>query len=480
MQRTQARSLIAALLALGLVILVQATVSSAAPGAPDNWTQYGVDPARSNASPAASKITAVALPKLRRQQVALPGTADSSPDYVRGATVGGRMRDVFVVTTTYGKTVAVDASSGHLLWTFTPPGYSSWAGTAQITTASPLVDVARAIVYAASPDGKIHALALANGHESAGWPVTITRDPTHEKIASAINLSRGLVLVTTGGYIGDAPPYQGHVVSISASGTILHVWNSLCSNRHSLIVPRTCAGSDSAIWGRGGAVVEPGTGRLLVATGNAPWDGRDNWGDSVLELSPDASTLLQSYTPASQQQLNQSDADLGSASPALLPGGLVLQGGKDGLYRLLSLADLNGRDRRLGRLGGELQTLRTPGGAVVLTAPAVFGTAGHTDVAVANDAGTTVYRLRGRRLHAVWSNSAGGTSPVMAGGLLYVYNPSGGGLNVYRPSGPKPIATLPAGAGHWNSPIIVDGRIALPEGNANDHLTHGVLDIWRA
>jgi hypothetical protein len=200
----------------------------------------------------------------------------------------------------------------------------------------------------------------------------------------------------------------------------------------------------------------------------------------VLELSPNASTLLQSYTPTSQQQLNQTDADLGSASPALLPGGLVLEGGKDGRFRLLSLADLNGRDHRLGRLGGELQTLRTPGGAVVLTAPAVFTTAGHTDVAVANDAGTAVYRVRGRRLHAVWSNSTGGTSPVEAGGLLYVYNPSGGGLNVYRPSGAKPIATLPAGTGHWNSPIVVDGRIALPEGNANDHLTHGVLDIWRA
>ena len=56
--------------------------------------------------------------------------------------------------------------------------------------------------------------------------------PTHEKIASALNLSRGLLLVTTGGYIGDAPPYQGHVVAIDAgSGRIAHVWNSLCSNR---------------------------------------------------------------------------------------------------------------------------------------------------------------------------------------------------------------------------------------------------------
>jgi hypothetical protein len=80
---------------------------------------------------------------------------------------------------------------------------------------------------------------------------------------------------------------------------------------------------------------------------------------------------------------------------------------------------------------------------------------------------------------AVWSNGTGGTSPVEAGGLLYVYNPQGHGLNVYRSSSSTPVATLPAGSGHWNSAIAIDGRIALPEGNANDHSTHGILDIWR-
>ena len=98
-------------------------------------------------------------------------------------------------------------------------------------------------------------------------------------------------------------------------------------------------------------------------------------GDSVLELSANASELVQSYTPTTQQQLASSDADLGSASPALLPGGLVLQGGKDGAFRLLSLAHLNGHDHRLGRLGGELQDVPTPGGGVVLTAPAVWTSA---------------------------------------------------------------------------------------------------------
>jgi hypothetical protein len=61
--------------------------------------------------------------------------------------------------------------------------------------------------------------------------------------------------------------------------------------------------------------------------------------------------------------------------------------------------------------------------------------------------------------------------------LLFVYDP-GGGLRVYRPRAPVAVATLAAGAGHWNSPIVADGRIALPEGDANEHRTDGVLDIW--
>jgi hypothetical protein len=463
--------------AAGLAAL-SAPAGSATTG--HDWTRYGVNAARTNSTSASTGISGSSLGALRRQQVALPGTVDASAVYVHDATVSGAQHAVFVVTTTYGKTLAIDAASGHILWTFTPSSYAKLAGSAQITTATPLIDPKAGIVYAASPDGEIHALKLANGHESKGWPVSVTRDPTHEKIASSLNLSRGLVLVTTGGYIGDAPAYQGHVVSIAArTGKIAHVWNSLCSDRHALITPSTCADSDSAIWGRGGAVVEPGSGRLLVATGNAPWDGKRYWGDSVLELSPNASTLVQSYTPTTQAEMNTSDADLSSASPAILPGGLVLQGGKDAVFRLLSLTHLNGRNRKLGQLGGELQTLKTPGGSNVLTAPAVWTSGGRSLVAIANDSGTVLYRVAGRRLHEVWSNGMGGTSPIEAGGLLYVYNPQGGGLLVYRPGSGKPIATLAAGPGHLNSPIIVDGRIALPEGSANDHTTSGVLDIWR-
>jgi hypothetical protein len=66
----------------------------------------------------------------------------------------------------------------------------------------------------------------------------------------------------------------------------------------------------------------------------------------------------------------------------------------------------------------------------------------------------------------------------MVGGLLYVYDPSGGGIYVYRPSSPRAIAKLAGTPGHWNSPIVVDGHVVEPEGNGNDHKLAGTLDIF--
>jgi outer membrane protein assembly factor BamB len=456
--------------------LALAVSASAAPraSAGRDWLRFGWSASRSSAPTFATGITATNVRSLVRQQVTLDGTVDSSPIYLHGVKAGGATHDVFFVTTTYGKTEAIDAANGNVLWRFTPPGYSSWAGTVQITTATPVADPGRQWVYAAAPNGRIYKLAVADGH--AAWSVSITHLPSREKIAAALNYVNGRVIATTGGYIGDAPPYQGHVAVIQASnGRLLHVWNSLCSNRHGLIVPSSCATSDSAIWGRAGAVVDPANGQLLVATGNAPWNGQTDWGDSVLRLSADAASLIGNYTPSNTEELNSTDADLGSTSPVLLSEAYLAQGGKDGKIRVLSVGRMRGT---APHKGGELQVLPTPSGTDLFTAPAVWHASSGTWMFAADNGGTAAYRFRNGRLSVAWRNGKGGTSPVVAGGLLWVYDP-GGGLNVYVPGSGRLVATLSSGGGHWNSPIVVDGRVALPEGNANDHATKGVLDIWR-
>ena len=445
------------------------------------WPEFGLDPQRSNATSESTGITAANVSHLHRVHVELPGTVDSSAVYVHAADVAGGTHNAVFVTTTYGKTLAIDAESGHILWTFTPSGYAHIAGSAQITNAAPLVDPSRRYLYAVSPDGLVHKLSLADGSEirSGSWPVSITRDATHEKVAPALNIAGRYLIVTTGGYIGDIPPYQGHVVAIDReSGAIRAVFNTLCANRHSLIVPSSCHSSDSAIWSRAGAVVEPGGRRILVVTGNAPWNGTTDFGDSAIELTFPALRFRQAFTPTNQQQLNEGDVDLGSGGPALLSSRQVLIGGKDGVLRVLDLAHMDGHaPSRHETLGGEAQTLPLPGGGELLSEPAVWHHGSATSVFVGGENGTAAYALRGARLHRIWENGNAGTSPVLAGGLLYVYDPAGG-INVYVPSSGHLITTLQASSGHWNSPIVVDGHVIEPEGDANDHALSGTLDIF--
>lgn len=438
-----------------------------------DWTRFNWDARRSGSVTFATGISAANVSGLKRQRVRLPGTVDSSAIYLHGVAIRGATHDAFFVTTTYGITLAIDAAKGSILWKWTPPGYRSWAGSYQITTATPVADPSRLWIYAASPDGRIQKLSVADGH--AAWRVAITRLPQREKIASALNFASGHVIATTGGYIGDQKPYQGHVAIVGAGGRLLHVWNSLCSNRHGLITPSSCASSDSAIWGRAGAVVIPGSGNLLVATGNGPWNGSTDWGDATLMLTPSATKLIGHYTPTNTAQLNATDLDVGSTSPILLSSSLVAQGGKDGKIRLLSMKRLRGT---APHKGGELQLVSTPSRGEMFTAAAVWRTTTGVWMFAADGGGTTAWTLTGGRLYEAWHNANGGTSPIVAGGLLWVYD-AGGGLRVYTPTSGSLVTTLKAGPGHWNSPIVVDGRVALPEGNSNDHKTSGVLDIWR-
>jgi outer membrane protein assembly factor BamB len=462
------------------------TVSSAAAGV-GGWPQFGYSDQRSNDGPVNTGIVAANLKRLALRTVQLPGVADSSAIDLAGITVNGRVRDVIVVTTTYGHTLALDARTGARLWEFTPSDISSYAGSGQLTTASPTADPDRRYVYAATPDGEIHKLVLATGREvrSGRWPVRVTFDPTHEKLASPASIDGGHLIVVTGGYNGDIPPYQGHVVEISrATGEIQAVFNSLCSNIRHLMDPRSCPESDSAIWGRAGAIVER-DGNILVATSNGEssetttFNGQENWSDSVLELSPNGLKLLHNWTPTDQLHLTRDDLDLGSTSPALLPGDLAVQGGKSGVLSILDLKKLNGTNGPAGpRTGGELQAIAAPGGTDVFSQPAVATIGRRTYVFVTTFAGTGAYRLAGRRLRPVWQDPTPGTSPIVAGGLLYIYDETHGALIVRAPRTGRQLASLRVGRGHWNSPIVAGGRIILPTGNANDHPSSGVLDIY--
>jgi PQQ-like domain len=465
-----------------LLVLVACASRSTGPGpggggqpGTNDWTRFGWDVSGSNAATIAAGVTAANVNTMVRQQVAIDGTVDASAIYLHGVSVNSGTHDVFFVTTTYGKTLAIDAQNGAVLWRYTPANFSSWAGSAQVTTATPVADPTRAFVYAAAPDGAIRKLAVADG--SVVWSTAITLSPGSEKIASALNYFNGRVIATTGGYIGDAPPYQGHVAVLdAATGSLLSVWNSLCSNRPGLIDPASCAQSGSAIWGRTGAVIDSASGAIFVATGNGLWDGGTNWGDATLELDADAAHLIGNYTPTNTGALDSSDTDLGSTAPVLLGGGWVAQSGKDGLIRLLDWGAMSGVTPHKG---GEGQVVSTPSGTDLFSSPAVLRGATGTSLFAADGGGTAAWRFSNGQLQPLWANHNAGTSPVVVDSLVFVYDPNGGGLRVYRSDTGAQLADLACGGGHWNSPIVIDGKIALPEGSSNAHAASGVLNIWR-
>ncbi|HMI55514.1 MAG TPA: hypothetical protein VK494_04955, partial [Gemmatimonadaceae bacterium] len=120
-----------------------------------DWTRFGWDAGRSSAATDETGITAANVGTMRRQQVSLDGTVDATPIYLHGVRVNGSTRDVFFVTTSYGKTLAIDANDGTILWRYTPSGYDRWAGSRQITNSTPVADPNREFIYAASPDGRV-------------------------------------------------------------------------------------------------------------------------------------------------------------------------------------------------------------------------------------------------------------------------------------------------------------------------------------
>jgi hypothetical protein len=239
----------------------------------------------------------------------------------------------------------------------------------------------------------------------------------------------------------------------------------------------------SGLFGRGQGVTDPVTHAVYIVSGNGNWNGRTNWGDSVLKLDPAGSHLLDSYTPGNQRALDITDADLGSTGPALLPAvrqgnrtyHLLVQGGKGPAcnacsgtaLHLLDRDDLSGQGGP-GHLGGDLYTTQAPGGCAVLTAPAVWKAPNHRSwVFYANECGVAGYRLsspsRGRfHLDRAWFVEQGGTTPVLGGGVLYVARD--GEIRAYHPITHALLGRTGGIASvHWQYPLIAGNRLFMTD-----------------
>ncbi|HEY6487202.1 MAG TPA: PQQ-binding-like beta-propeller repeat protein [Candidatus Cybelea sp.] len=452
------------------------------PAAATDWPLFGFDSARSSFNSAERTLNRHNVGRLHeRWQTSLGDVADSTPILLEHVRIGRATVPMLYQTTRSGVTLGIDAMTGKIMWRFATHG-------SQITDSTPAADPSGKSIYVPGVDGMIHKLSAARGRElpAPGFPARITRLPQTEKDASPLNLANGYVYAVTSGYLGDAPPYDGHIVAVRLGDGKATVFNSLCSNDRKLPTASSCSQQRSGIWGRGGAVVDPDptmNGRVYAATGNGQFDGNaggKNYGDTLLSLSADLSDLLATYTPKNYQQLENGDTDLGSSSPGILPAQassqtpyMLVEGGKDAILKLLNRAALPG-------VGGELQKVDLPDG--LFSAPAIWARGSSNPwIFLGFSSSVTAYRLQSTpagasMLHNVWQatpgSSAGeGSSPVIANGILFVaFNNDLVALNAA--TGAQLWSSAQGGGRniggiHWQSPIVVNGWVYCSDQNGN-------------
>jgi outer membrane protein assembly factor BamB len=288
------------------------------------------------------------------------------------------------------------------------------------------------------------ALNITNGRTVWQRPIDIKgSDPQAQQERGALTLLGSRVYVPFGGAFGDCSDYKGRVAGAPVSG----------SGR--LVSFTTPNRREAGIWAPAGEAVRDGS--IYVSTGNGmPLDKIDD-SDSVLRLSQRLKVLGR-FTPANWQTLSTNDTDLSSTAPAMLPGGLVFQIGKEGVGFVLS-------GTHLGGTGGQLASSKLCeggfGGDAVAGRTVVFSCFSSLHAI------RVVLRKGGRKpaIRALWSVGGNPGPPIIAGGVVWDVS-SSGRLSGYRLSDGKTVfstATAPVGTS-FPSLAASETRLVVPEG----------------
>ena len=320
------------------------------------------------------------------------GAVYAQPLYVRLQMPGQGARNVLYVATMNDKVYEYDADEpGAPLWMrdftnelagITPVPIADITGDNNLNIvgnvgieSTPAIDLATNSIYllARTKESgryvqRLHRLDLRNGNDQIP-PVEIEAsvkgsardavngfvhfDPKAGNQRPALALDHGQILIAWASH-EDLRPYHGWIMSYDAN--TLKQTGALC------MTPDT---GDGGIWqsGRGPAVDE--TGSAYFEVGNGGWDGRRNFGNSVIKVhvAEDGLSVEDFFTPHNYQDLNSRDADVGSTGPLLIPGtDILLCGSKLGVLFLLNstqLGHLKPNDQ------GILQSVALNGGRVL-------------------------------------------------------------------------------------------------------------------
>jgi hypothetical protein len=277
------------------------------------------------------------------------GQMYAEPLYVANLTFGATKRNVVYVATQHDSVYAFDADSSSCiqLWktSFLGAGVSTmpWGDTSLGTpygptndvfpeigiTSTPVIDPATNTIYveaktketvgtgcsSSSPCyvHRLHALDLITGAEKFGGPVAITAPnfvPLRHFNRPALLLANNTVYVSFGSH-GDISPWYGWLFGYDAATLSQKFVFSTTDATGS-------ASNGASIWSGGAGPAADASGNIYFSTGNGTFDGKKNFSESVIKLSP-TGTLLDSFTPFNQNIFDANDIDLASAGVMILP-----------------------------------------------------------------------------------------------------------------------------------------------------------------
>lgn len=311
-------------------------------------------------------------------------------------------------------------------------------------TSTPVVDVSASRVYLVGmvQPGRhvLFALDMMTGRLVASVPADARgADPAEQNQRGALSLSQGRIFVPYGGRFGDCGDYRGRLVTVDVSG------NSL-GNPATYTLPTEREGG---FWAPPGAVIA-NDGSLFLASGNSSSSLIYDYGNSVVHLSP-VLRLVGSWAPANWATLNQTDTDIGSTSPVLLPGRRIFQIGKQGVGYLLDAGHLNG-------IGGELHS------ADVCRGTEAFGGVAHDGNTLFVPCGDAVVQVRvdGGAFSTGWTATVATPGPtVVANGTVWTIATGSGDLVALDESTGRALSSHHLGdvPSRFTSPAIGGARV---------------------
>jgi len=409
--------------------MASTTGTPLAVGAAD-WTTFHRDNAR----------TGVA------QGVARPGTLSVAWRAKLDGAVYGQplLLGGMVIAATEGDSIyGLSPSDGHVLWhtslgrpeplSALPCGNIDPLG---ITSTLAYDPVTGSLFVLAETLGKHHLLAaLDPATGGVRWsrnaePTTGSAPDSQQR--GALTVAFGRVYIPYGGLAGDCGNYVGSVVSVpttSATGEL---------QAYAVPTPR-----NGGIWTPGGVVVHDNT--LLAAVGNGAETGTYDGSDSVLALTPDLKRA-DFFAPTTWAADNDADLDLGSMSPTVV-NGYVLIAGKRGTAYVMQAGHLGG-------IGGQLveQQLCAAYGAA-----AVDGTTAYLPC----HGGIRAVTVTAKGITVLWQANpeAAADPPAVGGGAVWSMDDVSGVLYALDQTTGKMLAQINVGkAPHFASPTLAPGR----------------------